>query len=156
MSTCPYCLAPVTEDEESITCDSCGTAHHVECWSENAGCCAKDCPKAVRNIELDLPSAHGDTLVFSREAVEAAPPRRVEPLINPCMRCGKPVADDELYCADCRPEREASQDAKNVGPLLVMVALVALVVGCIVYLSMNAAPQSQEQPRPGVSTKITR
>ena len=157
MSTCPYCLAPVAENEESVTCESCGTAHHIDCWTENTGCCVRDCPKAVRNIELDLPPAHADTLVFSREAVEAAPPRRAQPVSNPCMRCGKQVADGELYCAACQPERDESPDSRNAGPLLIVAALLALVVGCVMYLIMVSPVQEKaEQTRPGVSTKITR
>ena len=156
MSACPYCLTPVGEGQESVACDSCGTAHHTECWSENGGCCVRDCAKAVRNIELDLPPAHGDRLVLSREAVETAPQRRAEPVSNPCMRCGKQVAAGELYCAGCRPERDEGQDARNAGPLLIMVALLALVVGWIVYVSTTPAQEKTDEARPGVSTKMTR
>jgi hypothetical protein len=40
---CPYCRTPA---ENSTHCQSCGTPHHHECWSQNGGCTVYGCSGA--------------------------------------------------------------------------------------------------------------
>ncbi|MEI6287551.1 MAG: RING finger protein [Bacillota bacterium] len=37
--TCPYCQFTIKPGEETIVCDQCGMAHHVQCWKENGDKC---------------------------------------------------------------------------------------------------------------------
>ncbi len=37
---CPFCHAPLLEEEARVTCGACHTLHHEECWLENFGKCA--------------------------------------------------------------------------------------------------------------------
>ncbi|RME06500.1 MAG: hypothetical protein D6812_01525 [Deltaproteobacteria bacterium] len=37
---CPFCRAPLLEEEARVTCGACHTLHHEECWLENFGKCA--------------------------------------------------------------------------------------------------------------------
>jgi hypothetical protein len=41
--TCPYCRTPA---ENPTHCQSCGTPHHHECWSQNGGCTVYGCSGA--------------------------------------------------------------------------------------------------------------
>lgn len=53
---CPFCHeefsanAPGDATAERVTCASCGTPHHAECFSENGGCSSMSCDKAVARI----------------------------------------------------------------------------------------------------------
>ena len=40
---CPYCRAPIIEDEPLTVCEGCGTRHHADCYAENAGCTIFGC-----------------------------------------------------------------------------------------------------------------
>jgi hypothetical protein len=41
-ATCPFCKA-ATADDPTVSCDSCGTAHHAGCWEEQGGCSVYGC-----------------------------------------------------------------------------------------------------------------
>lgn len=133
---CPYCMSPIDEREQFTVCASCGTAHHRECWEENGGCCVRVCPQVSRTLDIDLPRERSDRLVLSREAVESARPRRSRSVSNPCMRCGKQVPQGELYCVECRPGPPESEDTRNLWPILVMLAFVAVILAGIVILAV--------------------
>ena len=100
---CPYCLSPVGGSDDAVECESCGTVHHAECWSENGGCCVRNCGQVVRRIELETDSVDGtaDKLVLSREAVESARPHRNLWTANRCIRCGGEAAEGEVHCRAC-------------------------------------------------------
>lgn len=156
MKTCPYCLAVVAAGDETVACESCGTPHHADCWAENGGCCVKDCPSVVRNVELDLPPPREDSLVLSKEAVESAVPRPTIASINPCIRCGRHVPEGELYCEECQPQRDPSPDASNVGPLLIVALIVALVIGWLIYLGVNSTPDTTQPSQSAPAGRIAR
>ena len=100
---CPYCLSPVGGSDDAVECDSCGTVHHAECWSENGGCCVRTCAQVVRRIELEPEALAGsaDKLVLSREAVESARPRRNPARENRCIKCGGEAAEGQVHCRSC-------------------------------------------------------
>lgn len=144
---CPYCLAEVENSQAAAKCVSCGAVYHEECWSENDGCCVKQCAATVRRLELDIPDKETGEVVITREAAESAIPHVKRKAWNPCLRCGRHVSPDVLYCRECMPEREASQDSRNVGPLLIALALLALTLAGI-YLFASAGPSRQGQQQP--------
>jgi len=137
MSDCPYCLSPIEQDVEAATCEACGAVHHRECWDENKGCCVRTCPRVSRTTEIDLPSKAGNEVVVTRESAEAAVPHKRERVGNPCMKCGKQVELGELYCPECEPGPPESEDTRNVGPLLVMLALLAVAIGWVIVCSLG-------------------
>lgn len=40
---CPYCRFPLKEGVPVVTCGSCSSVHHSECWEENGGCAVTGC-----------------------------------------------------------------------------------------------------------------
>lgn len=36
-SVCPYCLQPITEDDQMTYCSKCGVPHHTQCWNRKNG-----------------------------------------------------------------------------------------------------------------------
>lgn len=127
MNTCPFCLNPIAENDEVVTCGACAAVHHSECWAENGGCCVRDCKNVSRTMDIDIVPEGSDRLVLSREAVEAARWHKTARSSNPCIRCGKQVPNGQLHCPDCRPEPQESHDAKNLGPILIVLALLLLI-----------------------------
>ena len=43
VEVCPYCRAPITDDESLTVCEGCGTRHHADCYAENGGCTIFGC-----------------------------------------------------------------------------------------------------------------
>lgn len=140
---CPYCLSEIENAGDAVECRSCGSSYHSECWSENGGCCAKGCERAVVSINLEAHPEQTSKLEISREAVETAAPHSVRRISNPCIRCGRQVPEGELHCSECEPARPENQDARNVGPLLVVLSLIALALGWLlaaVFLADGQLP----------------
>jgi TM2 domain-containing membrane protein YozV len=70
MSVCPYCRSEIDQGG-GVTCEGCGTPHHVECLEENGGCTLFGCTLAPPD-DPKLQVTSGDV---SRAAVfGAAPP----------------------------------------------------------------------------------
>jgi hypothetical protein len=49
--TCPYCQFPLKSGAAASACPACGSVHHTECWTDNAGCAVLGCeqgPTAAR------------------------------------------------------------------------------------------------------------
>ena len=134
---CPYCLEAIADGETAV-CESCGAAHHAECWSENGGCCVRNCKGARRSIDIEVEHDAPETLVLSRESVESARPYRPARISNPCMKCGRQVPEGELYCVECTPEPPENQDVRNAGPLLLMLALAAVVFVWILLMQLGS------------------
>jgi|YNPNPStandDraft_1061719.scaffolds.fasta_scaffold07593_5 predicted nucleic acid-binding Zn ribbon protein len=153
---CPYCMSPIKEHERARVCASCGSVHHEECWEENRGCCVKDCPQVSRVIDLDVPTQPPEKLVLSKETVESARPRASASVSNPCMRCGRQVPHGELYCPECAPGPAENQDARNLGPILVMLAVLAVLLAWIVVAGMPSAKPPEEVKPAGVTDTIDR
>jgi len=147
MIECPYCLAEIIKPDEARACESCGALYHAECWVENGGCCVKECPAVRRNIEIEAPEPSGDRLVISHQAAEKAIPHSTRKARNPCLRCGREVPEGQLYCRDCAPGREDSQDAENTGPLLLAFLLLVLALGSIIVLgALSSDKQDKSNP----------
>ena len=144
MNTCPYCLSVISDSEESAQCPTCGAMHHAECLRENGGCAVKNCEKLVKPkpIEINVDADPHTVLVLSRESVEQAPRSATRRISNPCIKCGKQLQDGMLYCPRCAPILGENQDSKNVGPLLVMIGVIALVVGWMVFAIVGLHPSN--------------
>ena len=41
--SCPYCRFPIKQGLPVVTCDSCSSTHHDDCWAENKGCAVVGC-----------------------------------------------------------------------------------------------------------------
>ncbi len=123
---CPFCLSNIDDIEDFVICDGCSSKYHRECWEENGGCCKQECYKAIIKLDIDIIYSNTDKLVLSKEQVEASQPYVLKPNKNPCLKCGKDVPENELYCSNCIPESEGSEDAKNLGPILIMLVIALL------------------------------
>ena len=149
-------MSPITEREQVTICASCGTAHHSECWEENRGCCVKSCPETSRTLDIDLPREGSNKLVLTRETVESARPHKSARVSNPCIRCGRQVPDGELYCGECRPAFAESEDARNIGPILVMLAVLGVLLAWILVISIPSENPPDPIRTPGVTDKPDR
>lgn len=125
---CPYCLSQLRHDDDTISCDCCNTLYHKECWIEGDGCCLRGCGNFKNSVEIEIAADNRDSLIISREEAEAAITYRKERFSNPCLRCGRHVPEGSLYCTNCTPEPEESQDVRNLGPMLIMLFVAALVL----------------------------
>ena len=149
--TCPYCMSPIEEREEAAICVSCGAAHHHECWDENRGCCVKGCREVTRALDIDVPPDESEKLVLTRESVESARPHRAAAVSNPCVRCGRQVPEGELHCAECSPRIEESADAKNVGPILIMLAVLGVLLAWMVIVLVPSSQPPESAATPAVT-----
>lgn len=155
MDDCPYCLSPIHQADETAKCGRCGAKHHAECMLENGGCAAKGCTKQAKGerINVEVDAQPHTMLVLSRESVEQAPSSRPPRNSNPCIKCGKQLPEGKLHCPECAPMVNENQDTRNVGPLLVMVVVVALAVGWIVMTTVGSQPTSTTPLEQGIHTK---
>lgn len=64
---CPYCRASLEGSEDSVTCPSCSTEHHADCWSENGGCAVVGCSEGPKSTP-----GQEETLILP--PIEDAPP----------------------------------------------------------------------------------
>lgn len=131
MSECPYCLTAVDGGAEIVRCETCGVAHHRECWESNGGCSSRTCGRNAPAVEVDVTTGARGRIVLSRESIESAPPR-TGAFSNPCIRCGAQVPDGELYCLRCLPEPQESQDSRNLWPVMVMVGAMGAVLAWLI------------------------
>jgi hypothetical protein len=40
---CPYCKARIAENEQAVSCSTCSTVHHQDCWNETDRCSVFGC-----------------------------------------------------------------------------------------------------------------
>ena len=43
---CPFCRSSMQTADSIVSCPSCSTPHHEECWRENGGCTRYGCPSS--------------------------------------------------------------------------------------------------------------
>lgn len=43
---CPFCRSSMQAADSVVSCPSCSTPHHEECWRENGGCTRYGCPSS--------------------------------------------------------------------------------------------------------------
>lgn len=141
---CPYCLCTIESDSSCVSCDSCGSIYHKECWFDNGGCCSRECQDVIRTLEVDVQTEQSDLLVLSREAVESAISHKPERKWNPCLRCGSHIPQGEIYCQNCVPEPEGSADAKNLWPILVSLFVISLAIFWFIFFA--SVSNDQETP----------
>lgn len=155
MIECPYCLDEIKEPDDATACSACGALYHPECWDESEGCCVRECTAARHSIELDVPATETSEVVISRDAAERAIPHSARKVWNPCLRCGRHLPPTELYCQECMPLRDDNQDARNVGPMLVVLLLVILAIGSILVAGKLADKNDGPSPT-GIETGLKR
>lgn len=59
---CPYCRAPIANEETLSVCDGCGTRHHADCYAENGGCTIFGCscaPAEEPKLSVSAPELAG-------------------------------------------------------------------------------------------------
>jgi len=66
---CPYCRTKIGAEDGPTVCEGCGTAHHADCYAENAGCTIFGCSRA--------PGDEPKVSVSSPELVAVAVPATV-------------------------------------------------------------------------------
>ncbi|MGC8863033.1 MAG: RING finger protein [Armatimonadota bacterium] len=145
-TSCPYCLGPMADAVETVTCPRCGTVHHAECWRDNGRCSVHGCdgwvvwsnrigkrlaPQAPDNFELsrqelDSPRGPGPALAGGvADPVDNAEYR--------CIECGGPVPKNKLVCASCRLTIGNTHFLENCfGPSVILLAGFAGIVVLVV------------------------
>ncbi len=103
--TCPYCRTPFEADDEVVTCPSCGTAHHADCFAENGGCTVFGCSQApVEEPKISVTSHDVARPLVAPQHVAATgdaapPPGRRAPMPPPPRPAGwvaPPPRPDEV------------------------------------------------------------
>jgi TM2 domain-containing membrane protein YozV len=79
---CPYCRTKVSADDPSLTCEGCGTLHHVDCYTENGGCTIFGCSKAPAD-EPKLRVSTPELVSVATQAPVAVTQTRVAPPPRP-------------------------------------------------------------------------
>jgi hypothetical protein len=58
---CPFChLGLPAGDLSLVSCKTCATLHHAECWGEHQGCSVYGCSRKRRRLAADLPEITED------------------------------------------------------------------------------------------------
>jgi hypothetical protein len=96
---CPYCRTRISDDDPSLTCEGCGTVHHVDCYIENGGCTIFGCSKAPAD-EPKL-SVSGPELV-AIETQPAVPVPQTRVAVDAPPRPGEVAASASANDADLR------------------------------------------------------
>ena len=141
MGLCPYCRFPISEKEETVTCNSCGVVHHRECWFENEQCTTYGC----RGHAVD---------VSGRLVV---PPLRLHDQTR-CLYCGEYIKRGLAVCPECdtlqpfakkgkkayRNIPSASYGKRFLATLLdstpYFISVLLLIVGAALAISEEMAP----------------
>lgn len=116
---CPYCLNPVTPEEDRIRCPKCGVTHHAECWKTYGKCSVYGC---------DGWAAWSDTIgdKIAPPAQDAViiddKPRQPQPERNLCIRCGVEVGQSQLLCRSCWWKSKRYWMESCTGPSLLVLA----------------------------------
>ncbi len=93
---CPYCRTKVSADDPSLTCEGCGTLHHVDCYTENGGCTIFGCSKAPAD-EPKLRVSTPELVSVATQAPVAVTQTRVAPPPRPgTIAAPVPTTDDRL------------------------------------------------------------
>jgi hypothetical protein len=48
---CQFCQSKIKSNEDFITCPSCLSVYHIECWYENKGCAVYGCNYKLQNVD---------------------------------------------------------------------------------------------------------
>ena len=142
---CPYCLEYV-ETDAAVLCKACGTAHHSECWEENSGCVAKNCRAKSNSLSIDIDPDERTRLELTTEAIMASKSHREGTFKNPCIKCGKIVAEGQLYCEECEPEPIETDDKRNLAPMIVIFLVLSVLLAWIIVTQMESKPDDTNIP----------
>jgi hypothetical protein len=74
---CPYCRFPLKEGVPVHACESCGSIHHAECWTDGGGCAMFGCAGTGTAGLAAQPSAPVTQAYVAPPVYQAAPPARV-------------------------------------------------------------------------------
>lgn len=83
---CPYCQTDCLSHEDCVSCQSCGSVHHRECWDENQGCALFGCimaPVVEKRSDIEVPHSY-----WGKEYKE-------------CPKCGKEILAAAVRCRYC-------------------------------------------------------
>jgi Prokaryotic RING finger family 1 len=78
--TCPYCRFPLKQGGEVVLCGFCRSAHHADCWSDNAGCAIVGCaggPEAQTRTDdptVVMPAPWGQAPALTGSGFQPGPP----------------------------------------------------------------------------------
>ena len=82
---CPYCHLTLPQDDlRLMSCVSCATLHHADCWSEHGACSVFGCELARRPSGEGTPDEEGDLDQdpAQEEELEAPQPEQIPQLAS--------------------------------------------------------------------------
>lgn len=110
---CVYCGKNFAEDDDVVTCPTCGSPHHRECWKEQDRCA--NAQLHTQGFEWKVPE---DVKNEKQTAKKVQEPQAVadspeQPKTVECPFCGAQNYANELYCSVCHEpiHQNASADA---------------------------------------------
>jgi hypothetical protein len=102
---CPFCKAPIGENDDVVVCQVCGMPHHKGCWDENKGCTTFGCSEQHyephgTNIS-DVCAKCGTPLGDGQDFCSKCGTRKGAPAANVCGKCGATLQDGQEFCPKC-------------------------------------------------------
>jgi hypothetical protein len=81
---CQFCQSKIKSKEDFITCPSCLSAYHIECWYENKGCAVYGCDYKLQNQENEQKIFNAGNILVNAEYFIHK--KQYEEAINECNR----------------------------------------------------------------------
>ena len=119
---CIICKQEIKEGDDTITCPSCGTIYHKECWDKNKGCVAEGCPenKQKKNMDRDLVCKKCGTKLDANQKF--------------CPSCGNPVNDCEQKVASEENKNSINVSKQKKNKIILLTSIVAFVIVVVIVL----------------------
>lgn len=117
-AACPFCLWVLEDpdeptDDEPITCPSCATAYHADCWTESGGCTTFGCDAWAERLDVEAAATRAAPVVAARYA-PPPPQLAARPALGGsahaaagtvlaavCPECGFAIAHGTRKCPYC-------------------------------------------------------
>lgn len=64
---CQFCQSKIKSKEDFITCPSCLSTYHIECWYENKGCAVYGCDYKLQNHENEQRIFNAENILINAE-----------------------------------------------------------------------------------------
>ncbi len=81
---CQFCQSKIKSKEDFITCPSCLSVYHIECWYENKGCAVYGCNYKIQNSDQDSKIFNIDNIIVNAEYLINK--RQYSEALNECNR----------------------------------------------------------------------
>lgn len=146
---CPYCRFPLKEGAPVHACDSCGSVHHAECWSDGGGCAVFGCAAAGTAAAAAQPvAAAPPTQAYVPTAYQQAAPQQPPPGYAP------PPPPPPYQDPYQQPYQQQPPQNGGTRPMTIALAALVIVLGIAAGVAVaSGAFSSSNHPTTVVTVK---